>query len=410
MAEALAIEADINADIDTDQQSGGFLEYFRGSRLAQYAAGFAMSAVFMGASAEAADASNVSTPPAITSARELPPGMTLFFSSSESHSRVSASSVATGAVTILSYIRAQGLPRKYVTPQNCFWSNGGENTGETIYGPSHPTSVNQVAWFYDSRETYVCHVPRSLSPTGFAKAACGNFFIPSTKPPENVHVINGKVIMVRNRANAKVTLNDSISVTAIGHDQFGNVCGEATASAQAHETVKLKQYVKSGEGRGNIAVRLYDRIIGKLGLKASAEVNCGTTEVVITQSGSPSPTPTPSPTPPPPPTVTFVQQPPAFEQPYENTTEQVDVTASAPNNDPVTVSIWTSDGNCASAGPVFKDTGYQEYGSQLAFGGDSCVGEDIKVYAEATDNNTGESSPVEFIDIGQIAAQPNPNG
>lgn len=332
MTEALA--GRVAEPVEQETNSGVF-DFIRNSRLGQIATGMAASVAFYGVSADMAHAGEVtSSPPPVTSAANLPSGLTLFVSGAEGRSHVTARAIADGSVTILSYERAKGLPKKYETQDRCYWTHGGYNSGDTINGPFHPTRVNQVDWFYDPRWTYVCRVPKTVSPTGYAKAGnhgpngtivdnCGNDFQPGEKPPEHVHIIPGKVLMVKDRAKASLNLHVAVSEEAIGYDQNGEICGVASAEASAHEKVRLRQYFKSGEGRGNVAVRFYDRLLGRLSVRASASVHCGTTVKVVNQ---------PTPVQPPPVTEVVTITPLTSAEPlYPNSPEQLCVDVSDSN-------------------------------------------------------------------------------
>ncbi len=319
---------------------------FRSSRIGRSVAALALSVGLGGAGELAfADSSSAAeTQPQTTEvslASQLPNNVSLTFIGSESHSSVSASDVADGKVTVLSYIRANGLPKEYVNHNRCFWKSGVYNSGETINGPSHPTSANQVAWFYDSRDTYVCHVPKSLSPTGLAKAGnmgpngqivddCGNFIM--TTPPKKV--IRGKVELVKSFAHAKLNIHAKAQAEAIGHDQNGQVCGTAEAEADAHLKVNVKQYLKH---KGAAAVRFYDKLLGKADAHAHAKVNCGASTTVITKEATPPPQTPPTPPVTPPeqaPTESLVETMLTTAEPlFTNSPEQLCVDAEQINTD-----------------------------------------------------------------------------
>ena len=238
-----------------------------------------------------------SAPEHIKSAADLPDGVTLKFpgseivyeSTSESHSSVKASDVAKGKLTILSYLKANGVPKKEITYPNCFWSvRGGMNSGTTIYNPNHP-KLSQVEFFKDDRPTLVCK--DSASPTGYEKAGnhgpngtivdnCGNYFIPFGKPPEHVTYVNTPVILEK-KFSDKMDISVKASALAIGRDASGRICGEAEATAKASEQVSVEGYLKSGEGTGNEAVEEFNSVTTELSAEASAHVNCGTTVIVI---------------------------------------------------------------------------------------------------------------------------------
>ncbi len=246
----------------------------------------------------------------ITSAEKLPKGVTLNFpgsekvyeSTSESHSTVTASDVAKGKITILSYLNANGVPKKEITTTNCFWTPGGWNSGDTIHSPEHPT-LGQVKFFKDDRPTLVCR--DSASPTGWEKAGnhgpngtvidnCGNYFIPFGKPPEHITYITTPVILEKSFKD-KMDISVKATALAIGRDQFHKICGEASATAKASEEVTVEGYLKSGEGKGNEAVKEYDSVTGELQVEAKAHVDCGDTIIVIEEQ-TPTTTTRPKPT------------------------------------------------------------------------------------------------------------------
>jgi hypothetical protein len=257
--------------------------------------GFAEASTSAGAETQVAAVTAGAKP--ITSADKLPNGVTLNFpgsekvyaSTSESHSTVTASDVAKGKITILSYLNANGVPKKEITTANCFWSeNGGWNTARTIYSPGHPTE-KQVDWYKDNRPTYVCKT--DASPSGWEKAGnhgphgtiidnCGNYFIPFGKPPEHVTIVNTPVILEKQFSD-KIDISVKATALAIGRDQFGKICGEASASADASEEVTVDGYLKSGEGSGNDAVKEYDSVTHELRVEAKAHVDCGDTIIIV---------------------------------------------------------------------------------------------------------------------------------
>lgn len=275
--------------IGQPEQNAGFMDSIRNTWFGRNAAKLAIAAACFGGG-ELALANAASADGAPVTAGELPSTVTLTIPGAENvdtapgSGSATASDFANGRVTVLSYIRANGLPKKFIDKNRCFWADGGYNSGETINGPVHPTNANQVKWFYDPRETYVCHVPKSLSPTGLAKAGnkgpngklvddCGNFW--SSKPPE--HVVQGRVELVRNAAKAKIRVSAQSAIEAVGRDSNGNVCGTAEASASARAFVSLREYVKT---RGKTAVKLYGKLFARVRTGASVSVTCGPVEFV----------------------------------------------------------------------------------------------------------------------------------
>ena len=256
-----------------------------------------------GASAETHIAA--SAPKTIESAADLPPGVELLIpgekifpgakiyeSSSKSANSAEASDVAKGKITILAYMNANGVPKKEITYPKCWWSEkGGLNSGTTIYTPGHPT-LKEARFYPDSRPTLVCDVSRSVSPTGYEKAGnhgpngtiidnCGNYFIPFGKPPEHVtYVKTPEVILVKN-FKEKMDIRVKATASAICYNQFGEVEAKASATGEASEEVTDWGYIKSGEGKGNDAVKLYDNEFGELKATAKASVHCSDDIIVI---------------------------------------------------------------------------------------------------------------------------------
>lgn len=155
----------------------------------------------------------------------------------KSHSR--DFEIDTASVQFLEYVRANGLPRRFVNRRNCYWDRDGfYNSGARINSPNRPRRIRDVGWFHDTRPAYICHVPRNLSPTGLAKANCGNFVM-NTPPP--APLIKRPVIMVRNALKAKINVSAN---------------SKAEARAECRSADGLAMAWAYGRGNGHASARL----------------------------------------------------------------------------------------------------------------------------------------------------------
>ena len=227
--------------------------------------------------AGASELKNADTAEANSSSPEITNIQTKVLAQVGSRSYSVDSATAKSSVTFLARVRANGLPKKYRTAKNCYWDkNGGYNSGTTIHSPAKPKRVKDVKWFRDNRQTYVCRVPKNISPTGLAKANCGNFW--KDRPPQ-VRLIKTPVVMVRSWAKAKVNVSAESSAEARAQctspDGLAYAFAYGRGRGYAAARIKLSTFAKA-RGRGSVLASVSGSASGKASSSAvsQAEAYC----------------------------------------------------------------------------------------------------------------------------------------
>jgi hypothetical protein len=291
--------------------------------------------------------------------------------------KASASDVATGKVTILSYVKAKGLTKRQVRNSHCRTIGAGTNV--PVFWNSGRGANGSLYWFRDSRTTRVC---------GNRKVNCGNF-VRYTRPKS--HVVTGRVVMVRSLASVKVRLHAyaKVEVTA--------TCGSASAEAESVINISLKQFVKAN---GNATQSLYDKVVAKATAKASAKIECVVTPPVTTTTPGTTTTTTTTTTPPVSPTmevknVTSPEEVNSDGETYPNLFGDV----YGPNGDSITVVFSVVNPNDHSQGGlgsivgqrsfIFTSHGYDRIGPSTyqAPSDQTAVGRNDQIEVTAHDNS-----------------------
>jgi hypothetical protein len=227
-----------------------------------------------------ANGGNHTPPPAA----QLPSTVTL----SVAGANATASDVATGRVTVLSYVMARGLSHRVIHQSKYRWVGAGTNV--PVYWNSGRSASGGLFWFRDTRRVKIYRVGHS-----WRKARCGNL-IRFTQP--KAHVVHGRVIVVRSFATATVKIRATATSNAVCSAGLSGASANATATAIAK--VSLRSYLRS---KGAASVKLYATVSAKASASASAQVSCVSGTVTTTVVVPPPPTPPPAPpvTPPMPP-------------------------------------------------------------------------------------------------------------
>ncbi|MDB5171131.1 MAG: hypothetical protein JWO35_825 [Candidatus Saccharibacteria bacterium] len=208
-------------------------------------------------------------------------------------------------VTILSYNRVSGIPKRYVRRETCKWVNDGYNSGVTIN--SSPSAKRATRFFRDRTRTYICKVPTSLSYTGWMKAGhdknrdgvrdsgsnCGNIFSPISRKPREI--IKTPVIMFPSALNLKLFTKAKATIfgNARCEDARGYSEAEFKGTGEGYAAVKVTSRVDATT-RGNIVALASGSAI----TNAEADAR-GYAVAVCKDETVPSPPPTRPPSPPP---------------------------------------------------------------------------------------------------------------
>lgn len=216
----------------------------------------------------------MSTP--ITGA-QMPSGTTII-----SGSKVSASDLASGKVTVLAFIKAKGATKKEIKKASkCMYVHPG-----TPFTNSGLRGASGYGWFKDLKGAVICNTHRG--PTGWQKVGlrhkgdshnCGNWVYPPHVKPHKP-LIKGKIIMVRSFAKVNLKFKASISLYVSGS------CGWAKASASATVSVSLRLLAKA---KGEAVLRLYANAKGSAKVSGSASIHCEITVITWTPPTPPPP-------------------------------------------------------------------------------------------------------------------------
>lgn len=187
---------------------------------------------------------------------------------------VMASEVATGQVTILSFVSAHGSPSKKVAKAeadgDCKWVGDGSST--PWYWNSGLKADGSRWWFKDHDRARACHIDGVWRKVGPGDEDCWNILRFSSP---HSHVIVGKVLLVRTFANVTIPIVASISVVA---NDVANGC-LAKAAVNASIYIKLTAFVKA---KGNVSTSLFANVIASLKSSVSASTNCHPATTVTT--------------------------------------------------------------------------------------------------------------------------------
>lgn len=226
---------------------------------------------------------------------------------------VSAESLATGKVVVLSYVWAKGVTKKQQAHSRCRMVGAG--TDVPVYTNTGLNSSGQYVRFSDTRRVKTCFVNGN-----WRKVVCGNilyFKAPKTK------LTFRQVIMVKSFARVKIHLHAHAKVSAAA-------CGAyAEAEGTADVWILIRIFVRS---KGDTVTKIFSQAIAKAKANAKVHIEC-----------------TPPPPPPPPtnrPPIVEIENPPA----HVCVNGQVEIRAnySDPDGDVLHVSWSTNYGTLSS--------------------------------------------------------------
>ena len=217
---------------------------------------------------------------------DLPATVVASFHTEGSYAHEKVSDVATGKVTILANIKANGMPakqhRKLEAEGLCKTVDG---TEQVLYSKGYNVEGGQQ-FGRDYRRSRVCKVAGR-----WIRVKCGNEELIKETPKQPAP---GRVVWVKTFANQKVSVSANADAYASCETSHTKATGKGHGTAKA--TVSLREFVKTSKnthaGDTSVAIRVAGSAYGKASASAEATAVCmeETDTIVITQT---PPTPPP---------------------------------------------------------------------------------------------------------------------
>lgn len=174
---------------------------------------------------------------------------------------VAASAIASGKVTILSFVMAHGVSKKQVAKAKARGMCMKIGKGTKV--PGYWNTGMPLHWFWDTRRAEACKIHgvwRKVGPVN-----CGNLL--RFKAPKS-HIVTGKVILVRSTLRLKVLLQAAVSV------YVQDTCGHAQASVEASARINLNIFLKA---HGNVTAKMFGKSVVNFVENVQASVACPNT-------------------------------------------------------------------------------------------------------------------------------------